>query len=133
MHASELFKDPTYKCIPTFTYTIAEAGTYLMAACMPTLRPLKRHIFGDRSFSKTIASHINKRSGGSRGVSSFKIRSLKPEVQLDSIHMTTSNESDARTGSTLHLNNAGFLELDDQNVSVKSRTTSHEDVQVNYV
>jgi hypothetical protein len=133
MHASELFKDPTYKCIPTFTYTIAEAGTYLMAACMPTLRPLKRHILGDRSLSKTIASHIKKRSGGSKGVSSFRIGSLKPEVQSDSIRKTTSNESNAGTGSTLHLNNAGFLKLDAHNVSVKSKTPSREDVQLNYV
>lgn len=52
--AAELFKDPTYKCIPTFVFNIIEAGTYTIAACMPTLRPLKARLLPNHSFTKLI-------------------------------------------------------------------------------
>lgn len=54
--------DPTYKCILTFSYVIAEAGTYLIAACMPNLRPLKRRILPEHSFTKLVDSTLKKLS-----------------------------------------------------------------------
>ncbi|KAF2464529.1 uncharacterized protein BDR25DRAFT_155204, partial [Lindgomyces ingoldianus] len=39
---TDLFADPTYNCVATMTWTTVEPGVYLMAACMPSLRPLKR-------------------------------------------------------------------------------------------
>ncbi|KAF2018075.1 hypothetical protein BU24DRAFT_461049 [Aaosphaeria arxii CBS 175.79] len=41
----DLFNDITYYSISTTSWTIIEPGVYLMAATMPTLRPLVRHIF----------------------------------------------------------------------------------------
>ncbi|KAF2653332.1 hypothetical protein K491DRAFT_634041, partial [Lophiostoma macrostomum CBS 122681] len=38
----DLFKDPTYNCVRTITWTIVEPSVYLMAACMPSFRALKR-------------------------------------------------------------------------------------------
>ncbi|KAF2183416.1 hypothetical protein K469DRAFT_583387 [Zopfia rhizophila CBS 207.26] len=41
----DLFSDITYLCVTTTSWTIIEPGVYLIAATMPTLRPLIRRIF----------------------------------------------------------------------------------------
>lgn len=62
IRAEGVQKDPSYKCVENVIYVIIEASTYLMAACMLALRPLKRHCFGDHSFTKQIESLFSKRS-----------------------------------------------------------------------
>ncbi|KAF2272731.1 uncharacterized protein EI97DRAFT_346459, partial [Westerdykella ornata] len=41
----DLFQDITYLCVTTTSWTVIEPGVYLIAATMPTLRPLVRRIF----------------------------------------------------------------------------------------
>ncbi|KAF2825488.1 hypothetical protein CC86DRAFT_325588, partial [Ophiobolus disseminans] len=45
MNVNERHNDPTYQSGKPMVYTIAEVSTYLIAACMPALRALKRHLF----------------------------------------------------------------------------------------
>jgi hypothetical protein len=119
IQASELFRDPTFNCIRTFTYTIAEAGTYLMAVCMPTLRPVKRYVFAHHSPSKKIGMYINKRYGSSDGYNSFGFRSHKRDIQLASIRKAASSHSDVGRTSTSRSNDDRVLKVDDRNVSVR--------------
>ncbi|KAF1958161.1 hypothetical protein CC80DRAFT_469031 [Byssothecium circinans] len=59
-HSTTLLTDPTYTCVATFSYLIAEAGTYFMAACIPHLRYLKRRMFPEQSFTKLVDTGIKK-------------------------------------------------------------------------
>ncbi|KAF2117349.1 hypothetical protein BDV96DRAFT_644773 [Lophiotrema nucula] len=43
--------DPTFHIIEA---TVAEPGIYFIAACMPSLRPLKRAMFGDKSMTRYL-------------------------------------------------------------------------------
>ncbi|KAH8691694.1 hypothetical protein GQ44DRAFT_695530 [Phaeosphaeriaceae sp. PMI808] len=56
----DFFVDPTYLATQTTIWTITEPGVYLIAACMPTLRPLKRIIFKDMSFTSMFTSLVEK-------------------------------------------------------------------------
>ncbi|KAF2804406.1 uncharacterized protein BDZ99DRAFT_575408 [Mytilinidion resinicola] len=72
LNDAQLLNDLTYNSIPTFIFTIIEAGVYLIAACMLSLRPLKRHIFKDKSFTKWVGSYLDRFSrGSSQGSISF--------------------------------------------------------------
>ncbi|KAF2634730.1 hypothetical protein P280DRAFT_463091 [Massarina eburnea CBS 473.64] len=62
-HSNTLLTDPTYTCITTFSYLIAEAGTYFIAACIPHLRFLKRRLFPEQSFTKLVDTGIKKLPG----------------------------------------------------------------------
>ena len=44
---THLFADPTYFGAKTLTWTIVEPGVYLIAATLPSLRPLLRHVVKD--------------------------------------------------------------------------------------
>lgn len=43
-----IFSDPTWLNINLYAYTIAEPGTYFLAACFPTYRPLIRYVKSER-------------------------------------------------------------------------------------
>ncbi|KAF2795477.1 hypothetical protein K505DRAFT_360124 [Melanomma pulvis-pyrius CBS 109.77] len=85
MNASEILEDLTYRCIPAFMYTIAEASIYLIAAFMPTLQPLKRCIFGDHSIVKSFGSCLTKRTKRFKNGYSFRFNSFKGGVKMISI------------------------------------------------
>ncbi|KAF4632946.1 hypothetical protein G7Y89_g5178 [Cudoniella acicularis] len=46
-----LFKDPTWLNVTVFAYSIAEPGTYFLAACFPTYRPLIWYVRSERLLS----------------------------------------------------------------------------------
>lgn len=111
IHAAELFKDPTYKCIATYTFTIAEAGTYLIAACMPSLRPLKRHLLPEHSFTAYLDSVIYKVGGSSRSKSqSFGSFGKKGHVRMsDPESDPARGYESAETTHVVMLNDIGKL------------------------
>ena len=41
----DMFADVTWYSVSTMTWTLAEPGVYLIAATLPSLRPLVRHVF----------------------------------------------------------------------------------------
>ncbi|KUJ13242.1 uncharacterized protein LY89DRAFT_672467 [Mollisia scopiformis] len=47
----DVFQDITWLSIDIMTYTTAEPGVYLIAACLPSLRPLFKGIFKSKNFS----------------------------------------------------------------------------------
>lgn len=79
-----IFRETAYKSNTTVAYTIvrasiyvvAEACTYLVAACMLTLRPLKRYIFGEYSISRAIGSFIERKLANPSGSSHFRFKSV---------------------------------------------------------
>ncbi|KAF2441995.1 hypothetical protein P171DRAFT_522905 [Karstenula rhodostoma CBS 690.94] len=54
---TDLYADPTYNCIATMTWTTVEPGVYLIAASMPSIRPLKKRIpfIKDISFTSLVS------------------------------------------------------------------------------
>ncbi|MCJ1308866.1 hypothetical protein MMC25_002521 [Agyrium rufum] len=47
------FSDPTWASVPLIIWTIIEAGTYVVAACLPTLRPLFTYFLSSRNGKQT--------------------------------------------------------------------------------
>jgi hypothetical protein len=110
MKVEDFLRDPTYKCIPTMMYTIAEASTYLIASCMPALRPLKRHFFGDHSFTRSIGSYFNKNS---RGVFySWRLKTSERDAQLNVQQKETVEMFKVEKDSNSHTESNGFMKLD---------------------
>jgi hypothetical protein len=114
MHAEGFFQDPTYKCVPTMMYTIAEASTYLIASCMPALRPIKRHVCGDYSFIKAIGNLLPGNCAGKRNNSSFGRRSSDKVVQLKVIHKGLPQTPEDHKRLTTYVENDGFTRLNDK-------------------
>ncbi len=116
-HSTALFNDPTYIGVRTFVYTIVEAGTYFIAACLPSLRPLKRHFFGDWSFSRSITSLIGKKSGGSRSGRSYRLgKPRSNDVQLENVQISKPINSASQISSKSRLESSGFRKLGDDAV-----------------
>ncbi|ORX93612.1 hypothetical protein BCR34DRAFT_580405 [Clohesyomyces aquaticus] len=125
VHAGNLFKDPTYRCIPTYTYTIAESGTHLIAASMPTLRPLKRHLFPQHSFTKFLDSVLIRISG--KESASYSFSWLKQTGAQSSDKKSTGfEEHELRSASTTKLNDVSCLGNADQQSQAPSSKRSQE-------
>ncbi|PSN61253.1 hypothetical protein BS50DRAFT_625508 [Corynespora cassiicola Philippines] len=43
-YKANIFDDPSWKCTPLMSYALAEPGTYFIAACLPSFRPIIRYI-----------------------------------------------------------------------------------------
>ncbi|TVY82375.1 hypothetical protein LSUE1_G004903 [Lachnellula suecica] len=52
-----IFQDPTWLNVTVFAYSIAEPGTYFLAACFPTYRPLISYIGSERFLSTFNTSY----------------------------------------------------------------------------
>lgn len=117
MHTEGFFQDPTWKCVPTMMYTIAEAGTYLIASCMPSLRPLKRHYFGDHSFARAVG-YVSQKSKHLRSSKSETRRASKTDVQLRVIDKGSMWTPEDNKKWTLHAEHDGFVRLNDKGNSV---------------
>ena len=115
MHAEGFFQDPTYKCVPTMMYTIVEASTYLIASCMPALRPLKRHIFGEQSLIKSAGSIFAKEpSQSSRTNGNFGAKTSDRVMHLKLMHKELPQTPEDHKRLTLHVENDGFSRLHDK-------------------
>jgi hypothetical protein len=57
--------DRTYTNVHLFIWTVIEPGAYFLAACMPSLKPLKRWILQTTGLSAWIGTNISSR--GSKG------------------------------------------------------------------
>jgi hypothetical protein len=116
INAADLLKDPTYKCIPTFQFTIAEAGTYIIAACMPTLRPLKRRLFPEYSFTKLVDSTLKRIT--TRNTNRYSSRSARKTGIIRTSNFELGfkrarlGNMDLETASTTELNDLGYLATD---------------------
>ena len=114
MHAEGFFQDPTYKCVPTMMYTIVEASTYLIASCMPALRPLKRHIFGEHSFTKAVGSVLARPSQSSGTNGSFGARTSDRVMHLKVMQKELPQIPEDHKRLTLHVEINGFSRLHDK-------------------
>lgn len=92
------FKDLTWYSIDTYTWTVVETGVYLIAACLPSLRSLLKHLFKDMDI-RSIRSLFG---GDSRNQSE---KSLQHHIDSGK----AMNSSVSRPGV-----NTGFAKLDDQ-------------------
>lgn len=59
----DLLADPTFNSVGTLTWTLVESGIYLIAATLPSLRPLLRYFFKDIKFEtlyKNLLGHCTR-------------------------------------------------------------------------
>ena len=94
---TDLFSDPTYLVIETMTWTCVEPGVYLIAACLPSLRPLVRPLFKDIDFS-TVYGNI--RSMGSKAFKTHRTRTDSPLPATKETSTDSSLRSSPRDGFT---------------------------------
>lgn len=72
---ADMFADITWHCIEFLTWTTIEPGIYLIAACLPSLRPLFRKMFKDCDFGsiwariRSYAFKIPRQTNDSQAVS----------------------------------------------------------------
>ena len=66
--------DGTFASVELMSWTIIEPGIYLMAACLPTLRPIFQRLFKDRSLSHPSTEWTPKYSDGSGERSTANIK-----------------------------------------------------------
>ncbi|KAF2650264.1 hypothetical protein K491DRAFT_609137 [Lophiostoma macrostomum CBS 122681] len=64
---SRMFADPAWESVSLMSYTVAEPGTYFLAACFPTFRPLLRYVSTHFSSSVTKMFGSRQRLGSSSG------------------------------------------------------------------
>jgi hypothetical protein len=119
----DLFSDPTFKCIPTMTWTLVEPGVYFMAACMPTLRPLKRKVFNDFSFMSLITSTIGRistRRSTSRGTTRVSSHDGSKVLKTTDIKLesTWAVSEDASTKS-LDPRASGFVRMEEYHIPAR--------------
>ncbi|KAF2438545.1 hypothetical protein P171DRAFT_491208 [Karstenula rhodostoma CBS 690.94] len=129
IHSAELLKDPTYKCIPTFTFVITEGGTYMIAACMPTLRPLKRRLLPNHSVTKLIDLTLSAFSVRTASNFSRRLPHQGGDLRTTPIKLDTSSKAsddlEFQSFSTTRLNDVGHLATTGH-VSNVSSIASHE-------
>jgi hypothetical protein len=104
---AEFGKDSTYNSIQLYQLVIAEGGTYLIASCMPTLRPLKRRLFPEYSFTNLVDSTLKIFSINSNsyafGTNTAKKMGIVRTSDFEVDSRKRSAESDLETGSTTEL------------------------------
>ena len=98
---TDLFADPTYNCITTMTWTTVEPCVYLIAACMPSIRPMKKQLplIKDISFSKLISSTLS-RSQTSKSKESWNLGNSDRRVyRTTDIELRSTKVSQDEAGS----------------------------------
>ena len=126
----ELFDDPTFLCIRTQIWTIAELSGYLMAACMPSFRALKRKFLPNFSLSKLLSSVLTdiKRSAHSWRNSTEKDSGIYRTRELV-IRSSDAKEDQSSVASTagFRLQTGGYVEMNDWQVSNPDRAKENQE------
>jgi hypothetical protein len=125
--AVDLVSDPTYGSTRAMLWCVVEGGTYFLAACMPSLRPLKRIILKDTSFSSFMSviyeriSTSTRTSFGQGSSGVVKTTEIAMEVKyVDAEGMSTSSTS------RIDLRGTRISELDGSHDSVSLERVSVE-------
>lgn len=82
---NDAITDGTFSSVELMSWTIIEPGIYLMAACLPSLRPLAQRIFKDTILARLSTKWTPKQSDGSYELSPVNNkprghRSLRSEI-----------------------------------------------------
>jgi hypothetical protein len=126
--AVDLVSDPTYGSTRAMLWCVIEGGTYFMAACMPSLRPLKRVILKGSSFSSLISGIYERVSGtSSRQGSSGVIKTT--EIAMEVKFVNAKGRSTAST-SQLNLRENRMSDLEDAHDSVSLNSDSVERLRI---
>lgn len=118
---TDLFADITFECVVGVSWTIVEAGVYVIAATLPSLRPLIQYTT-TRLQLKTLYSNL---------VDRYTHTSSANKCSDPSITNTRSGFTPTTTAVATARNNAhlgGFVEIDKQTVS--SSKASQEDIEL---
>ena len=118
---TDLFADVTYQCVVTVSWTIVEAGVYVIAATLPSLRPLIRYTTNGLQL-KTLYSNLVDRYTHSSSSNKYSDPS-RANTRSD-FTPTTTTVATARSNAC----SGGFVNIDKQNVS--SSKASQEDIEL---
>lgn len=116
----DLFTDPTFNCIMTMIWTAIEPSVYMMAACMPSIRPLKRILMPQFSISAMLSSYWTKttekaswRYSKKDGAQIWRTR----QVILVSNEVDNVERNSTKSTAGLHVPQQGYVELEEWQVS----------------
>ncbi|KAI4123828.1 MAG: hypothetical protein LQ338_005088, partial [Usnochroma carphineum] len=115
----DMFEDVTFHAVGTMTWTLVEPGVYLIAATLPSLRPLIRYLFKDIEF-KALYKNLHNRY--SRTFSKQK----NSEGSMADKHYDTVARP-LKAGTVGHVaRSAGFVRIDERKTS--GSNTSQQDI-----
>jgi hypothetical protein len=138
MFTVDLFADITFNSVTIMIWTMVEPGTYLIAACMPSLRPLKQKLFPNFHFTSAVATKYKSTGAkGSWGQSSNGQNQIfrKREIDVHTSKLSQDEASLTNSTSGFNLNTHGYLELDDLHDGSQTipSTTPKQDQENNIV
>ena len=99
---NDAMSDGTFSSVELMSWSLIEPGTYLMAACLPSLRPLAQRIFGD-----TRLAHLS-----THWTPKYRVRSHERST------MNIELEGHRRLRSEVHRSPQGFHRLADGRESI---------------
>lgn len=118
---TDLFADVTFQCVVTMSWTLVEPGVYVIAATLPSLRPLLRYTFNEIKL-KTLYGTLLDRYNRTFSVHKYSDSSTA-NTQIKSAQR---QKTVVTAGNNAHL--AGFVEIDRQNVG--GPKASQEDTEL---
>ncbi|KAL8638329.1 MAG: hypothetical protein Q9226_009001, partial [Calogaya cf. arnoldii] len=111
----DLFADVTFQAVGTMTWTLVEPGVYFIAATLPSLRPLIRHVFQGVDVSAMYKSLLD------RYTQTFS----RQKYSKDSTSDTQLNQIDRPTKTTAIdrvARSAGFVKIDEHKTSTSTES-----------
>ena len=102
----DLFADVTYHSVETMTWTVVEPGVYLIAATLPSLRPLVRYVFHDVEWDNIYNHLLDRCSRAFSTQKSSDASTANPQFNSGITHTTS-----ITVGSGVR--SVGFVKIDD--------------------
>ncbi len=118
---TDLFADVTYQSVVTMSWTLVEPGVYVIAATLPSLRPLVRYASNELKLKTLYGTLLNRytRTSSTHKYSDSSMANTR-------INLTERQKSAGTSGNSAH--SAGFVEIDKQ--TGRSPNGSHEDPEL---
>ena len=115
---TDLFADPTFQSVVTMSWTLVEPGVYVIAATLPSLRPLVRYASDELKLKTLYSTLLNRYTRNSSAQQYSNSSMANTQIKL-----AERQKSAVTSGNSAH--SARFVEIDKQ--TVRSLQASQED------
>lgn len=118
---TDLFADVTFQTVVPMTWTLVEPGVYLIAATLPSLRPLVRYLFQDIRLETYYSNLLDRVT---RAFSANKYS----EGSTANTQFSSANRHNTAVTAGNGARSAGFVKIDKRNA--KSPKLSQDDIEL---